>query len=299
VQVSDIRRDMDVIGADGVRLGVVDHLSGDRIALARHGSLDGVSHHVPLSAVARVDSAVHLNTTAAALGLAAMGAGASAASATATRAQSALPPIRNPAVEGARPRGNYYLPWVLLGVALLALLVLATRSCSNDREEERTRRPEPGTVATAPLAVESVKLPNGRSIDLQPGTLNYTLQRYLASDEPTPRAFVFDNLNFETASAAIRSGDAATVEALAQIMRAYPRASAQIVGYTDARGSAANNAALGELRAQAVAAALVERGVARQRLEARSGGEAAPKASNTTDDGQAENRRTELVITQK
>lgn len=291
MQGSDIKPNMDVIDSDGVRIGSVDHVDGDRIKLARGSAADGEHHYVPLSAISRVDSHVHLSTTAAALGLSPAKGG--------DAAHSPIPPIKNPAVEGARPRRNYYLPWILLAVALLALLLLATKSCSDDDDDDRKAVAVDRGAVTAPLAVEAVKLPNGKSVDVAPNSINYALQRFLESDEPTPRAFVFDNLNFETASAAIRPTDTGTVDTLALILRAYPDTTVRVVGYTDARGSASNNAALGELRAQAVAAALVDKGVGRNRIEAVSGGETAPKASNRTRDGQLENRRTELVVTSK
>ncbi|WP_367305105.1 DUF2171 domain-containing protein [Sphingomonas tagetis] len=286
----DIKPHMEVFGADGVRIGTVDHLDGDRIKLSREGSRDGEHHYVPLSTVGRVDAHVHLTLTAASLP-----AGTAAAAGCGTAG--AIPPIRNPAVGGSHPRRNYYLPWVLLALALLALLLLATKGCTDADRREPVATAD--RTATAPLAVESVKLPNGKSVDLQPNTLNYALQRYLASDEPTPRAFTFDNLNFETASAAIRPQDAGTIETLAQILRAYPDAHGRVVGYTDARGSAASNTALGELRAQAVMAALVEKGVNKRRLEAGSAGEGAPVSSNRTREGQSENRRTEFVVMRK
>jgi outer membrane protein OmpA-like peptidoglycan-associated protein len=212
-----------------------------------------------------------------------------------------LPPIRNPAVPGARPRRNYYLPWVLLAIALIVVLLLATRSCS-DRDDDRrdaTAAPERGPVAAAPLAAEAVQLPNGRTVDLERDSMAYALQRFLQSDEPTPRAFVFDSLNFDTASAAIRPQDMATIDTLAEILRSYPEAEVTIMGYTDARGTAAGNAALGQLRADAVAAALAEKRVGKDRIEARSGGETQPVASNRRDAGRPENRRTELVVTAK
>lgn len=40
---TDIREHMEVIGADGVHIGTVDHLDGDRIKLTREDS--GVAHH--------------------------------------------------------------------------------------------------------------------------------------------------------------------------------------------------------------------------------------------------------------
>ena len=40
---TDIREHMEVIGADGVKIGTVDHLEGDRIKLTREDS--GMAHH--------------------------------------------------------------------------------------------------------------------------------------------------------------------------------------------------------------------------------------------------------------
>lgn len=55
---TDIREHMHVIGADGVKIGTVDHLEGDRIKLTRAGS--GMAHHehhhyIPKGLVADVE----------------------------------------------------------------------------------------------------------------------------------------------------------------------------------------------------------------------------------------------------
>lgn len=59
VDASQIREDMEVVGADGVHVGKVDHVEGDRVKLARKDEAHGVRmehhHYVPLSAVASVD----------------------------------------------------------------------------------------------------------------------------------------------------------------------------------------------------------------------------------------------------
>lgn len=297
VQASEVRQHMEVVGSDGGHVGTVDSVAGDRIKLTRKDSADGVHHLVPLSSVARVDGKVHLSTTAAAA-LAAAGVGAATAGAAADHGP--LPPVTNRAVEDAKPRGNFYLPWIV-GIIGLILLLLLLRSCFA-RDETPAPAPVATTVeapATAPLPVEAVKLPDGRSIDLAPQTLNYDLQRYLASNEATPKTFQFDKLNFDTSSAAIRPEDQANLDALAQILAAYPAAKGQIVGYTDSRGAAGANAKLGQERADAVVAALVAKGIDRARLEAVSGGESNPTDTNVTVGGQFENRRTELVVTAK
>jgi len=56
---------MDVIAADGAKIGAVDHLEGDRIKLAKSASPDGQHHFIPLAWVDHVDSHVHLSKSAA------------------------------------------------------------------------------------------------------------------------------------------------------------------------------------------------------------------------------------------
>ena len=55
----DIREDMEVIGADGVHIGTVDRIEGDRIKLVRadsgQGSHEGHHHFLPLGLVAEVE----------------------------------------------------------------------------------------------------------------------------------------------------------------------------------------------------------------------------------------------------
>ena len=54
-----IEKDMEVIGADGVHVGIVDHMDGDRIKLKRKDEAHGIErdhhHFVPLANVASVD----------------------------------------------------------------------------------------------------------------------------------------------------------------------------------------------------------------------------------------------------
>ena len=64
-------------------------------------------------------------------------------------------------------------------------------------------------------------------------------------------------------------------------------------------GSSAANDTLGKERADAVKVALVKQGVDAGRIETVSGGEADPVDSNATASGQAQNRRTELVVTSR
>lgn len=193
-----------------------------------------------------------------------------------------------------------WLAWAALALGVLALLLALSR-CDRDAPVAVVA-PAPVDAApavTTPVAIEKVTLPGGGVIDLAPATLNYELQRYLASADPAPRTFTFDKLNFDTNASTIRAEDAPTLAALGQILAAYPKAKVTLVGYADARGADATNARLGETRAQAVMQALTGNGIAANRITAVTGGEANPAATNATPDGQFENRRTELVVTAK
>ena len=58
----DIREHMDVIGADGVHLGTVDKIEGERIKLTKadsgQGSHEGHHHYIPLGLVADIEGDV-------------------------------------------------------------------------------------------------------------------------------------------------------------------------------------------------------------------------------------------------
>ncbi len=63
IETSKIHAHMEVIAADGERIGKVDHLQDGRIKLTRVDSPDGRHHFVPLNWIDHVDAHVHLNRT--------------------------------------------------------------------------------------------------------------------------------------------------------------------------------------------------------------------------------------------
>ena len=99
---------------------------------------------------------------------------------------------------------------------------------------------------------------------------------------------VLENLDFET-------GDLS--EALGAWLVATPGARVLLVGHTDAVGSLEANTALSLRRARAVADKLVNGyGAAPAQVEAEGAGFLAPRASNLSETGRAENRRVEVVL---
>ncbi|MGE8484366.1 OmpA family protein [Pseudomonas sp. FP1740] len=72
--------------------------------------------------------------------------------------------------------------------------------------------------------------------------------------------------------------------------------SVKVVGHTDSQGSDAYNQKLSERRASSVAAYLLSRGLAPNKLTSEGKGESQPVADNDTEEGRAQNRRVELHI---
>lgn len=86
------------------------------------------------------------------------------------------------------------------------------------------------------------------------------------------------------------------LDKLAAFLRQFPQRRLLVEGYTDAVGTDAYNQDLSQRRAEAVRAALVQRGVDGSRIVARGYGKAYPVAENGAADGRALNRRVEVVI---
>ena len=65
VDISKIKEHADVIGADGVHVGTVDHLQGDRIKLTKKDSVDQRHHYISTGLVADIeDGTVRLSANA-------------------------------------------------------------------------------------------------------------------------------------------------------------------------------------------------------------------------------------------
>lgn len=101
---------------------------------------------------------------------------------------------------------------------------------------------------------------------------------------------------FGFGSAAIRPESERVLKDLADTLKRNPAWKLRIEGHTDGLGSDAANLDLSKRRSAAVRDALVGRfAIAADRLAADGKGEGAPKASNDTAEGRAQNRRVELT----
>ena len=101
---------------------------------------------------------------------------------------------------------------------------------------------------------------------------------------------------FDTNRSELKAGGMRSVEKLSGFLKAYPKRTALVEGFTYSTGSDATNQTLAARRAESVQAALVGMGVTRERIAAKGYGEAFPVASNATTDGRQLNRRVEIVL---
>lgn len=114
-------------------------------------------------------------------------------------------------------------------------------------------------------------------------------------DKLAADGFVALYISFATGKATIEPDSLKTLDAAAAALKATGDVRIEVAGHTDNAGTADSNMRLSQQRAEAVAAALVERGVAASRLAAKGYGQTMPVADNRTEDGRAKNRRVELV----
>ncbi len=107
---------------------------------------------------------------------------------------------------------------------------------------------------------------------------------------------------FEFDKADIRKAAEPTLEKVAALLAAYPKAKVRIEGHTDAKGDAQYNQKLSERRAESVKKWLVAKGAVAGQLSARGFGKTKPVAPNAKPDGsddaegRQKNRRVEIRI---
>ncbi len=174
--------------------------------------------------------------------------------------------------------------WLWIGLIALAALLLWMFARSRGPNGSLTR----------------LSLPNGTSISVPEGSLNYNLASYLSSQsQDVPRTFVFDHLNFQTASTELTPDSVQSVSDLTAILKAYPNAHVTLTGHTDNTGDVDANQRLSIDRANGVKAMLVSGGVPSDRISTAGYGQSRPIAANDTDEGRTRNRRIELTVNSK
>ena len=153
-----------------------------------------------------------------------------------------------------------------------------------------------GTTGVMPGEQMTRTLPGNVIITIPSGGTEDRLFTYLSSSGTGGTVLDLDRVKFDSGSAALSPEARDQIDNIAIILRAYPKASATLDGYTDNNGTDHANMALSKARADAVAGRLTAKGVQPDRVHAEGFGSQKPEADNATDSGQAQNRRVMIEV---
>ena len=105
------------------------------------------------------------------------------------------------------------------------------------------------------------------------------------------------NILFGFDSSELTDAAKENLDKLVVVLDKYPDTNIEIQGHTDSTGPEDYNQALSELRALSVAGYLAVQGVKDERLSTVGFGETTPRYDNETEEGRAQNRRVDFLIT--
>jgi len=202
-----------------------------------------------------------------------------------------------------KKKSGSILPWILLGLGVLALLYFLFRG-RGDNATEATAVSADSVSSSVSSGVNNAadKVANWwDNVDLNAPAVAY--------DEVTDKNVnvrgnndygiygINETVLFDEGKATIRSGAEANLKQVAaSIGKRYNGGDVRVYGFTDATGSASSNKELAEQRAQAVRDWMVKNGnVAEGKISLHPVGEAQPVATNSTEAGRQQNRRVEIV----
>lgn len=148
----------------------------------------------------------------------------------------------------------------------------------------------------------SKKLPSGVELNIPELGVENKLIAYIEdAQRPVDEKlwFSFDRLTFETGKATLKPESQEQLKNIAEILKAYPKVTIKLGGYTDNTGDPQANLRLSQQRADAVMADLVKLGVDAGRMKAEGYGQEHPVADNSTEEGRAKNRRIDIRVISK
>ena len=106
-----------------------------------------------------------------------------------------------------------------------------------------------------------------------------------------------EQVKFKTASSQILKESDYILQAVVKILVDHPEITKiRVEGHTDSRGKPGYNKKLSQRRAASVVKWLVKHGIGKQRLTSAGFGQERPIATNRTDEGRHQNRRSEFHI---
>ena len=121
------------------------------------------------------------------------------------------------------------------------------------------------------------------------------LNVYLSPVRPGEKV-ILENIFFATDSFRLKKESFAELNTLVELLEKNPGLKVEIGGHTDNVGTKEYNLTLSEKRAESVYHYLVQKGIDKGRLRFKGYGSNEPVSGNDTDEGRAQNRRTEIKV---
>jgi outer membrane protein OmpA-like peptidoglycan-associated protein len=122
------------------------------------------------------------------------------------------------------------------------------------------------------------------------------LQNVKTSQTNRGLVLTLNDVLFDTGRSELKPGARRTLDQIAQFLNEHPERRVQIEGFTDSQGGNDFNMELSQSRADAVASAIIQRGIDAQRVRALGYGEEFPVASNANSGSRQLNRRVEIIV---
>ena len=172
------------------------------------------------------------------------------------------------------------------------------------KAEEAERSAQAGPAPAAAATQQKVLAQAGESdaqrqaADARARTLQLEAQLAELSAQKTERGLIITlgDVLFGTDLARLNADGMRMAQRLATILQQNPKRAVLVEGFADSTGKTQYNQELSERRATAVRDALLELGVARERISQRGYGESFPVAANDTAPNRQLNRRVEIVL---
>lgn len=179
---------------------------------------------------------------------------------------------------------------------------LILENVATGEEKEMKVNEDDGTFAAVVRKEESNDLVirlDAKNISFMAEPLNQEVTRDLRMVqrvlEPNVE-YELQNVLFETNSDELDPASRAIIQSFARYMERHPNLVVEIQGHTDHNGNDAANLDLSRRRAKRVAEELIRLGINAARITHKGYGETKPVATNDTEEGRAQNRRTVFVV---
>ncbi|HEU4778751.1 MAG TPA: OmpA family protein [Steroidobacteraceae bacterium] len=122
------------------------------------------------------------------------------------------------------------------------------------------------------------------------------LENLQASQTPRGIVLTLDDVLFDTGNAQLKPGARRSLDQIAAFLDENPERRVQVEGFTDSQGANDYNLDLSQSRADAVAVAIIQRGINAERVRALGYGEEFPVAGNADAGSRQLNRRVEIIV---